>query len=935
MKKNRLISLALALVTVTGAFTFGAYAADDDAEETETIDYFNHEFATQEDKLATMELMLSLYGYELYFEPVTGEVAYKNTETGAITFTNPYDVSKSGGGGSDDVKSMLLSQIILSYEENGKSYTMYSYTEAAARGQINVKYVKNGIRVEYAMGRLETRRLLPKLIEKTKFEQLILANITNEEHLTYVRNFYTLEDPEGKSQSEVSEMNARVPITEKMAVYVLQSDTTEREMNILESYIKLYCPDFTYEVLAEIHDEVQYVGTDNDPALFRLSLEYYLDEYGLQIRLPANGIRFNESRFTLDSIKILPYFGAASQDYDGYTLYPDGGGTLIRFEDLTSALTLSGKLYGSDFAYQNASVSHSQTVRMPVYGVVENYYREERTQTIVDGNVQFSSETIETDRGFFAIVEDGESLASITSEHGANATHKFNSAYTTFSPRPKDTYSLADAISVSADTTWTVVSDRKYTGSYTIRIIQLNDAKNESKCSQTKYYEASYVGMAKAYRDYLESTGKIKRVEDNTGNIPLYIESFGELDTSGTFLTFPTTVEKALTTFDNIKEMYDWFAEQGVTNINFRLVGFNKGGMLSQAVPYHVDFEKVVGGDSGFKELAEYANEKGFGVYPDFDFAYSHSNTILDGFSYKKDAVKSIDGRYTLKLEYSAMIQGTVNTSLNCISPGSFIKMFTSFDKDYSDIIGDTPVGISVSTLGSDINSDFDTSDPYNREDAKQFIEGTLERMNEKYSVMVDGGNAYAIPYANHILNAPLDSSHFTKASEAVPFFGMVYHGYVNFAGTPTNMAGDTDYEILKMIENGAYPYFTLSYQNTTLLKNYSDLVKYYSIDYNNWREDVVSIYNEVNSVLGSLISKRIDNHEFLEGYRVPTENELESLGVTSANTSAIRTEQFLINDGTIVRVSYEGGTSYLLNYNYFDVTVGNITIPAMGYIAE
>lgn len=99
MKKNRLISLALALVTVSGAFTFGAYAADDDAEESEKIDYFTHEFATQEDKLATMELMLSLYGYELYYEPVTGEVAYRNTETGAITFTNPYDVSKSGGGG--------------------------------------------------------------------------------------------------------------------------------------------------------------------------------------------------------------------------------------------------------------------------------------------------------------------------------------------------------------------------------------------------------------------------------------------------------------------------------------------------------------------------------------------------------------------------------------------------------------------------------------------------------------------------------------------------------------------------------------------------------------------------------------------------------------------------------------------------------------------
>lgn len=40
MKKNRLISLALALVTVSGAFTFGAYAADDDAEESEKIDYY-------------------------------------------------------------------------------------------------------------------------------------------------------------------------------------------------------------------------------------------------------------------------------------------------------------------------------------------------------------------------------------------------------------------------------------------------------------------------------------------------------------------------------------------------------------------------------------------------------------------------------------------------------------------------------------------------------------------------------------------------------------------------------------------------------------------------------------------------------------------------------------------------------------------------------
>ena len=88
MKKIRIISLALALLSVLSASAVCSYAADTGTAttgETEAIDYFNHDFATQEDKLATMNLMLELYGYQLYFEPTTGEVAYRNTETGAIT----------------------------------------------------------------------------------------------------------------------------------------------------------------------------------------------------------------------------------------------------------------------------------------------------------------------------------------------------------------------------------------------------------------------------------------------------------------------------------------------------------------------------------------------------------------------------------------------------------------------------------------------------------------------------------------------------------------------------------------------------------------------------------------------------------------------------------------------------------------------------------
>ena len=63
---------------------FAADTADNNGGEKETIDYLNDAFKSKEDKLASMTLMLTRYGYELYYEPYTGEVGVKNTKTGDI-----------------------------------------------------------------------------------------------------------------------------------------------------------------------------------------------------------------------------------------------------------------------------------------------------------------------------------------------------------------------------------------------------------------------------------------------------------------------------------------------------------------------------------------------------------------------------------------------------------------------------------------------------------------------------------------------------------------------------------------------------------------------------------------------------------------------------------------------------------------------------------
>lgn len=935
--------------TATETAASSTAASDTASGEDSTIDYVKEAFYTAEEKLATMKLKLERDGYELYYESYTGEVAVKDKKTGNVMFSNPYDVALTGSASSDNVRNQLLSQIIIQYNDNNTELTMLSYVEAAQRGQISVRNIRNGIRVEYAMGRQESRKLVPYLITKERMDTMIRNKITDARKLNRFDAYYELKDPfdESLTEQQVKEMQAAFPATEKYAVYVAAPTLTEREKNLLEGIIKQYCPDYNFEALEYDHNLTEYEGSDSNPVNFKLSLEYYLDESGLSVRLPANGIRFDESTYSLTSIRMLPFMGAGSSEYTGYTMIPDGSGTLIRFEDILkqgTGRTISGKLYGQDYAYYEIKGANQEVMRLPVFGLVEDYtYKvdengnivsprpEETTapettapatpetdengetltpdetndptvtdeavetdeaaetdeavetddpaETVPETKIEDTYKTVKSSRGFLAILEEGDALASIYTDHGGNVQHKYNTVFTEFNPRPKDSYNLASVISVGENATWTVVSERKYTGSYRIRYIMLTSAEQideiakEDPSAAGNMFEASYVGMANAYRAQLLKAGTLTELQNEADSIPLYIETLGVMKVQEKVLSVPVTKRRALTTFDDIKTMYGELKEAGITNINFKLTGFANEGIYA-TVPYKVKFEKAAGGDDGYSELIKYAEENNFGLFPEFEFSYASLDKWFDGFSLKRDALKTIDNRYTTKRTYSATMQYFTSTGSIAISPSVFSKIFGSM-QTYMTKIGTKD--ISVSTLGSDLNSDFDKKDPYNREDSKGFVTGTLSKIKEAYNeVMVDGGNAYSLAYVNHVLNVSLDSSNYTYASEAIPFFGLVFHGYLNFAGTPTNMAGDVDREILKLIENGASPYFILAMQNTEKLKESTDLSKYYSIKYNIWKDDLIKIYNEVNTALADVMYSPLKNHEFLIGERIPTDAEAE-----------------------------------------------------------
>ena len=106
MKKAFIYALTVLLLVSMLAVDAGAYAVDlifevdsQTKKPTDEIDYeatvaqyLSLEFATAEEKLETMEMMMEKDGYQLWVDELTGEVATKDLASGQILFSNPYDI---------------------------------------------------------------------------------------------------------------------------------------------------------------------------------------------------------------------------------------------------------------------------------------------------------------------------------------------------------------------------------------------------------------------------------------------------------------------------------------------------------------------------------------------------------------------------------------------------------------------------------------------------------------------------------------------------------------------------------------------------------------------------------------------------------------------------------------------------------------------------
>ena len=812
---------------------------------------------------------------------------------------------------------------------------------------------------------------------------------------------YTIKNPmdDSNTKESLEQMYKDYPITkEGKVVYAVTADIANDMTGALKrqnaNILKSVCPGYTKSMMEAAEEACGVAVKSTEKPRFDCRIEYTFNEEDgtLSMRLPSDSIEYNTSKYVLNSIIINKHFGCGDMLEDGYIFYPDGSGTIVEFSDFYSNVnserqnvSLTGSIYGIDYAYSMITGAHRENVSLPVYGMVTTTEANEKSQALTGSD--------KTLGGFFSIIEEGEAVTQLTFTTGG-VNHKFASIYPVFQPYASDTFDLSATLSVAGLTEHKVFAADKYNGTYSMRIKMLTEMDLALASGADDCYDASYVGMVSYYRDYLKDRGVLTKLEKLNKDIPLYIEALGSMEITQKILTFPVTVSTPLTRFEDIETMYNEFADaknklaakaeeykilaalenkdaelkakyeetaaeydrlaaevQNITNINFRLTGFANGGMHN-TYPAKVKWESACGGEKGLKALIEVANEKSkgdanFGIFPEFDFIYVSNTAAFDGISNNKHISLMIDNRYASKQAYNNITREFESIFNLVVKTEELDSLYSKFQKQYSKIGIDK---LSVSTLGSDLNSNFDSENVIDREEAKANTVALLDRManTDGYELMLDAGNVYALKYATHIIDFSTDSSHFRYSSYSIPFTGMLLHSYVNYAGGALNYSGSADYEILRSIENGAALYYILCYDNTNYMKDDYDLSKYYGVDYTNRFASIAENYSKINKAIGHLQSYEIVDHKVVYAERKLGEKEnLEVVGALGAEFIDFAEKQIYakinaaydymngnpINNGRGVKLNVDVDALVAQAIELFDIDYA--TLEASGFIDQ
>lgn len=262
-------------------------------------------------------------------------------------------------------------------------------------------------------------------------------------------------------------------------------------------------------------------------------LTVYLDENGLNVKIPYESIKDNEP-FIISTINVYRLLGFSKADYTkGYVFIPDGIGALIRFDGENKG-AFSKKFYGPD--YTLSEKSNEEPLTASVYGLVHGINQ----------------------NAMLAIVKSGAPNAQLSYRPADNVSSDFNTAQVTFEYR--NTY----------------IQKLNQSGTSTIELIESNIKPYDIHIIYQflEGDDANYVGFGNKYRDYLINNGYNFNKLDEVNSIPLHLDI---LALENKVAWYGKEVFK-MTNVNEINNIINDLISNDINHLDISIHGWQKGG---------------------------------------------------------------------------------------------------------------------------------------------------------------------------------------------------------------------------------------------------------------------------------------------------------------------------------------------------------------------
>ena len=553
---------------------------------------------------------------------------------------------------------------------------------------------------------------------------------------------------------------------------------------------------------------------------FMVPVDYVLkDDY---VSISVDSTKIQESELKITYVSFTPFLSSIPNDSeDSYLFIPSGSGALISGDSYNDQGHIySAYIYGDDLTMEERYISTNETsIRLPVYGYKNG------------------------DLGGFAIIDGGAETALLYSSSG-NTAYKFSTIYPSFQLRG---YTSHLATSFNNTRNANIFPENKIEGKFSVRFYPLSGEK------------ANYSGMADVYRDYLiKDCGMTETKDEKSVSVSL----IGGTEITKSFLGVPyktiyptTTVEQAGTIISELSGEIDDLA------VKFK--GFGASGVDNGSIGGGFTVSDNIGSIKQLKKLAANYGEK-VDLYMDYEVVkYASSGS---GFKYFGDAVMNSGSiksdQYIID---KALRNNEEKLKYRLLRP---VRFSDAVSKSLSTNNKWKLGGVSFETLSSLSYSDYsdinNTVDYNSKHGFDKAVSDALKQVKEgNQKLMTNSANAYAAVASDIIENVPVTSDNGFAFMESVPFYSMVFKGYVPMTTEAINTSVTPQKAVLGAVEGGLGLNYTVISQWDNSLIN--ALYPYFNTTvYSTVKEDMISTYKALASYYESINGAKITSNTII-----------------------------------------------------------------------